>query len=51
MAKKTTVIEYRYDTADPWVEYTRTQVASAIEHYLHLAKIENPGAIVRKREK
>lgn len=47
MAKKTTVIEYRFD--GHWQEYERTQVAAMIEHYKKLAAQENPGATVRSR--
>jgi hypothetical protein len=48
--KKITVIEYRYDIADPWIEYCRTSVASMISHYVYNAQIENSGAIVRYRK-
>lgn len=48
MAKKQMkVIVYRFDKADPWIEYARTQVASMVDHYELNAKIENPGAEVR----
>jgi len=50
MAKKPTIlIEYRYDKADAWAEYARTQVARLVDHYEQNARIENPGATVRKR--
>ena len=50
MAKKTTtVIEFRFDKADPWIEYGRTQVPSMIDHYEHGARSEYPGAEVRHR--
>jgi hypothetical protein len=51
MAKKpTTLIEYRYDKADAWREYARTQVSRLVDHYEENARIENPGAIVRRRK-
>lgn len=51
MAKKpTTVIEFRYDKADAWSEYARTQVSRMVDHYVHNAKVENPGAEVRDRK-
>lgn len=50
MAKKsTTVIEYRYDKSEGWTEYARTQVPRMVDHYEDLARLENPGAEVRKR--
>lgn len=51
MAKKTTTfIEYRFDTSQPWVEYTRTQVPTMVDHYLSQARREFPGAFIRPRK-
>lgn len=47
MSKKQIVIQVKYPDK-PWVEWARTIVPSMAEHYLQGARLENPGAEVRK---
>lgn len=50
MAKKRTVIiEYRWDKADKWTEYARTQVPSIVSLYQGNCATENRGAEIRTR--
>jgi F0F1-type ATP synthase membrane subunit b/b' len=50
MSKKPTVIiEYRYESNQPWREYARTQVQSMVENYKDSARREYEGAKVRER--
>lgn len=47
--KSTTIIEYRYETNQPWREYARTQVKAMVENYKEAARKDFEGALVRDR--